>query len=141
MDLKHILDAMNAMETDGIIGRCTMAGGLAACRYIQARNIDLVEILVEAGDLPKINTTGPWAVRMTHAVDTFDLEALNEADTVEFSYRGSEVRSRVLRPEHLAALMAGTQLNNAATHSQEVAPLGRRSGQSRAGQGAHGKPR
>jgi len=129
MSLKKTLDVINAMESDGVIGRYAIAGAVAAYNYIEPALTEDIDILVafsgasEQGQLGLV-TLAPilsylakrgyakhqkeglviedWQVQFLPVADALDLEALANAETVDLRVgHESSVTTRVLRPEHL----------------------------------------
>ena len=49
MGMKQTLDVINAMETDGAIGRYAIAGAVAAYNYVAPTVTEDLDILVPAG--------------------------------------------------------------------------------------------
>jgi hypothetical protein len=133
MGMKRTLDVLNAMEADGIIGRYAIAGAVAAYNYIEPAVTEDVDILVALergsgpGTLGLISLTPifsylkakgyeefrregivieGWPVQFLPVADTLDIEALTQAEEIDLPFTASDtvVTTRVLRPEHLAAI-------------------------------------
>jgi hypothetical protein len=121
------------MEADGIIGRYALAGAVAAYNYIEPAVTEDLDILVAFRHGPGQTTAGVimltpifsylkakgyeefrkegiviegWPVQFLPVVDSLDAEALAQAKETElrFSVSPVSVSTRVLRPEHLAAI-------------------------------------
>lgn len=133
MGMKKTLDVINAMETDGVIGRYAIAGAVAAYNYIEPTVTEDLAILIsfDAGpDRPGAGliTLAPilsylksvgygefrkeglliegWPVQFLPVANDLDAEAIEQAQDVEIKIDQSQgsVRARVLRPEHLVAI-------------------------------------
>jgi hypothetical protein len=133
MGMKKTLDVINAMETDGVIGRYAVAGAIAAYNYIEPTVTEHLDILIsfDAGpDRPRAGliTLAPifsylkskgygefrkeglliegWPVQFLPAANDLDAEAIEQAQDVEIQIDELQgiVRTRVLRPEHLIAI-------------------------------------
>jgi signal transduction histidine kinase len=131
MGMKRTLDVLNAMEADGIIGRYALAGAVAAYNYIEPAVTEDVLVALERGSAPGtlgLISLAPifsylkakgyqefrregiviegWPVQFLPVADALDVEALAQAEEIDlpFTTSNSVVRTRVLRPEHLAAI-------------------------------------
>jgi hypothetical protein len=133
MGMKQTLNVLNAMEADGIIGRYALAGAVAAYNYIEPTVTDDLDILVafrrpSGQGTANVITLAPifsylkakgydefrkegivvegWPVQFLPVADALDAEALAEAEDIDLLIDGPQgsVRTRVLRPEHLAAI-------------------------------------
>jgi hypothetical protein len=133
MGMKRTLDVLNAMEADGIIGRYALAGAVAAYNYIEPAVTEDVDILValerdsgqetlglislapifsylKAKGYEEFRREGivieGWPVQFLPATDALDIEALAQAEEIDLPFitSNSVVKTRVLRPEHLAAI-------------------------------------
>jgi len=133
MGMKKTLDVINAMETDGVIGRYAIAGAIAAYNYIEPTVTEDLDILLsfEAGpNRPRegLITLAPilsylkskgygefrkegllieeWPVQFLPVANDLDAEAIEQAQDLEIKIDKTQgnVRTRVLRPEHLIAI-------------------------------------
>jgi hypothetical protein len=131
MGMKRTLDVLNAMAADGIIGRYALAGAVAAYNYIEPAVTEDVLVALERGSaqgtlglislapiLSYLKAKGyeefrregivieGWPVQFLPVADALDVEALAQAEEIDlpFTTSNSVVRTRVLRPEHLAAI-------------------------------------
>jgi hypothetical protein len=133
MGMKQTIDVINVMEADGVIGRYAIAGAVAAYNYIEPTVTEDVDILVSL-DVPSSSPRsglitlvpilsylksrgydeyrkeglliGGWPVQFLPVADDLDAEALTQAQEVEITVNVSDgnVKTRVLRPEHLVAI-------------------------------------
>jgi hypothetical protein len=133
MGMKQTLDVLNAMEADGIIGRYALAGAVAAYNYIEPTVTEDLDILVafrqpSGQGTASVISLAPvfsylkakgynefrkegivvegWPMQFLPVADTLDAEALAQAEDIDLlidELQGS-VRTRVLRPEHLASI-------------------------------------
>lgn len=133
MGMKKTLDVINAMESDGIIGRYAIAGAIAAYNYIEPTVTEDLDILIsfDVGTdrpgaglitltpiLSYLKTKGyseyrkegllieGWPVQFLPVANDLESEALDQAQEVEIRIDESQgsVGTRVLRPEHLIAI-------------------------------------
>ena len=131
MGMKQTLDVINAMETDGTIGRYAIAGAVAAYNYVAPTVTEDLDILVSFESPAGTSRSGlitlapilawlkrkgydefrkegvmiaGWAVQFLPVADDLDAEALASAEQVDIRIGGDAVTTRVLRPEHLAAI-------------------------------------
>ena len=131
MGMKQTLDVLNAMEADGIIGRYALAGAVAAYNYIEPTVTEDLDILVafrqpsgqgiasmisltpifsylKAKGYAEFRKEGivveDWPVQFLPVADALDAEALAQAEEILIDEPQGSVRTRVLRPEHLAAI-------------------------------------
>jgi hypothetical protein len=132
MGIKRTLEAINAMEADGVIGRYAIAGAVAAYNYIEPTLTEDLDILIsfnEPSDLRRsgLITLAPifaylkakgyeehrreglliegWPVQFLPVASDLDAEALAQAQEVEIRTHevDGSVWTRVLRAEHLVA--------------------------------------
>ena len=133
MGMKQTLEVINAMESDGIIGRYALSGAVAAYNYIEPTVTDDLDILIsfdETSDQPisGLITLAPifaylktkgyeehrkeglviegWPVQFLPVASDLDAEALAQAQEVEIQINDAEgsVWTRILRAEHLVAI-------------------------------------
>jgi hypothetical protein len=131
MSVKKTIDVINAMESEGVIGRYAIAGAVAAYNYIEPTLTEDLDILIAFADAPDHGQRGlvtlepilsylakrgyakhqkeglvieDWQVQFLPVANALDLEALADAENVELRVgHESSVTTRVLRPEHLVA--------------------------------------
>jgi hypothetical protein len=132
MGMRRTVDVLNAMEADGIIDRYALAGAVAAYNYIEPAVTEDLDILVafrqtsgegranvislapifsylKAKGFHEFRKEGivieGWPVQFLPVADNLDAEALAQAADVDLTFSAqTPVRTRVLRPEHLAAI-------------------------------------
>jgi len=131
MGMKQTLDVLNAMEADGVVGRYALAGAVAAYNYIEPAVTEDLDILIAFGQpagqrIASLITLAPifsylnargygefrkegvviegWPVQFLPVADALDAEALTQAEDILIDELQGSVRTRVLRPEHLAAI-------------------------------------
>jgi hypothetical protein len=137
MGMKQTLEVINAMESDGVIGRYAMSGAVAAYNYIEptvTADLDILISFNETSARPKsgLITLAPifaylkakgyqehrkegliiqgWPVQFLPVASDLDAEALAQAQQVEIQINEAEgsVWTRILRAEHLVAICLRT---------------------------------
>ena len=131
MGMKQTLEVINAMETEGVIGRYAISGAIAAYNYIEAAVTDDLDVLVSFDQIAETKglvKLGPifahlkargysehrhegiviegWPVQFLPVASALDEEALARAQEIDIALDKVEgtIRTRILRPEHLAAI-------------------------------------
>src|SRR4051794_31745868 len=117
--MKETLEVLNRMVADRVIAQYAIAGAVATCNYIEATVTDDLDILIAVEVLEERSTLaerrytewrdegiviGGWPVQFLPVASELDAEALDHAlDEVIRVGQEDEVRTRILRPEHLVA--------------------------------------
>lgn len=129
MGIRKIIEVLNEMQAEGVIGRYAIAGAVAAYTYIEpavTRDLDILvtfENMSPAGlislepiysHLAKKGYTEheaeglvieDWPVQFLPVANDLQSEALVEANDIELRAGSTEfVTARVLKPEHLVAI-------------------------------------
>lgn len=125
--MKEILELLNQMQKDGVIESYAIGGAIAATFYLEpsatfdldifvAMSPSAVSALISLTPIYEYLKTrggrvedeyivlGKWPVQFLPAADPLELEALNEAASID--YEGTA--TRVMRPEHLLAIALRT---------------------------------
>jgi hypothetical protein len=129
MGIKKIIEVLNAMQADGVIGGYAIAGAVAAYAYIEAavtRDLDILVTFEEMSSSGLISLAPifsylskkgytqhegegliveGWPVQFLPVANDLQNEALAEAEDIEIRVEINEtVTARVLKPEHLVAI-------------------------------------
>jgi hypothetical protein len=119
--MQRIVEIINRMEAEGVIGRYAIAGAVAAYNYIEPSVTEDLDILVSFEVESDLISLSPiisyleklgysefreagiviegWPVQFLPVASNLDAEALAQSEEVEIK----SVKTRVLRPEHLVA--------------------------------------
>lgn len=127
MNIREVIQSLNQMQTDGLVGRCAIGGAVAATFYLEPFATLDVAIFVSMKPDPgslllslepifaylkgrgctiegEYVIIGGWPVRFLPPTGPLTEEAL--ADSVEMNVEGSTIR--VFTAEHLAAIALQT---------------------------------
>jgi hypothetical protein len=138
--MKETLEVPNRMVADRVIAQYAIAGAVATCNYIEATVTDDLDILIAVEVLeeqPQLRSTlaergytewrdegiviGGWPVQFLPVASELDAEALDHAlDEVIRVGQEDEVRTRILRPEHLVAIALKKKLFSHLNFSRPV---------------------
>ena len=124
--MKDTLEILNQMVADGVIKQYAIGGAIGAIYYLEpfeTSDVDVfVDLEVDARDLAILEPIYDYLRRAGYEADREFIniegvlvqflpsfspltdEAIDQANTIEFSH----VQTRIMRPEHLVAIMVAT---------------------------------
>jgi hypothetical protein len=112
MTIAKTVEALNAMQAEGVIESYAIVGAVATYNYIEPRLTEDLDVFVsfdqkqhdEISALEGIAIEG-WKLRFVRISNSLDREALAEAEQVELrNESGNPVFARVLKPEFIVAI-------------------------------------